>query len=170
MWSRPDPEALTVRAVSALAVAAFTGCMAVGVILAAVYRPHQSSGLRVLHAGAAAVGLISAIAAVIVARSGRVGVSRKGAFFVVGMVLLVGGALTTGSSLAWTGGAPEDRGVLLSGTNRVLVSGKVVSGNRVALTFVVHAVLSLGAVAVFGWAISRHRRRGKCQTDSPVHP
>lgn len=72
---------------------------------------------------------------------------------------MVGGAVTTGSSLAWTGGNPAARGALLSGADQVVVAGKTVSGNSVALAFVVHVVLAVGAIALIVWAVVRQRRR-----------
>lgn len=76
------------------------------------------------------------------------------------MVLIVGAVITTGSSLAWTGGTPSNRGVLLSGADEVLVSGRAVSGDSVTLAFVIHVALAVAAVAVFAWVIVRQRRRG----------
>lgn len=159
MRSRPVTEALAARAVSTLAALALALCVVCGAVLAVLYRPHQFGGLRVLHTGSAAVGLISAVAALVVARTGRVGVSRRGALVVLAGVLVVGGAVTTGSSLAWTGGNPAARGALLSGADQVVVAGKTVSGNSVALAFVVHVVLAVGAIALIVWAVVRQRRR-----------
>ena len=159
MQSRPATEALAARAVSTLAAIALGLCAVSGAVLAAVYRPHHLGALRVAHTGSAAVGLISALAAVVVARTGRIGVSKRGALLALVAILVIGGALTTGSSLAWTSGNPAARGVLLSGSDRVVVAGTTVSGDRVALGFVVHVVLALGAIALVVWAVGRQRRR-----------
>jgi hypothetical protein len=150
------------RAVLGLAAAASLVSLGSGVALAFVYRPHEAGVLRALHAGTAAVAVMSVIAAHVIGSGGRLKPTRRGAVLVVGLVLALGAAIATGTALAWTDASPAepfpaDRGVFLPAGARVVVSGRAVSGRSIVITFIVHAVLGVCSLAVLGGEYVRSR-------------
>jgi hypothetical protein len=142
----PDPtpaDAVSERSIGAFVVAASLVSVVSGSALAALYRPHEFGWLRTIHAGSAAVALISAIAARVVGSGGRLRLSGRRAAMVVVLVIVLGGAFATGTSLAWRGGTPGDRGVFLNSDSRVTVGNDVVSPGALAVSFVLHTLLGL---------------------------
>ena len=145
------------RAVLGLAAAASLVSLGSGVALAFVYRPHEAGFLRALHAGAAAVAVMSAIAARVIGSGGRLKPSRRGVLLVAILTIALGAGIATGSGLAWTGGDPSRRGVFLPAAARVVVSDRSVSGRSIVVTFVVHALLGACSLAVLGGEYVRLR-------------
>ncbi len=156
MVTTTDPiAASTERAVGGLVVAALAVAVMSGLVLTFVYRPGDHAWLRTVHAGSSAVAVISAIAAAVVRRGGRLRVSRRSAVKVVLLVVILGGVFATGSLLAWTGGQPGDRGVFLDAGHVVVVDGALVEPSELVVSFVVHVILGLCAVGVLGWEYVR---------------
>ena len=139
---------------AAVAAIVSLGC---GVALAGSYRPHETGLLRALHAGAAAIAVMSWIAAHVIGSGGRLKPTRRGAVLVVGLVVALGAAIATGTALAWTGGTPADHGMFLPAGSRVVVSDRTVSGHSILVTFVVHALIGSCSLAVLGGEYVRLR-------------
>jgi len=140
---RVPPDIVSERSVAGLVVVAALVSAVTGVVLAAVYRPNEFGWLRSVHAGAAAVAVISAIAARVVGTGGRLRVSGRRALLLVVLIVVLGGAFATGSSLAWKGGSPDDRGMFLSAGHEVQVGGSSVGGGSLVAGFVLHTVLGV---------------------------
>ena len=160
--SRPVPSSHSVDLVPRRAVLGFAAVAALvslgsGVTLAFSYRPNETGFLRGLHAGSAAVAVMSVIAAHVIGSGGRLKPTRRAAALVVGLVVALGAAIATGTALAWTDGAPADSGVFLRAGARVVVSDRTVSGRSIVVTFVVHALLGACSLAVLGGEYVRLR-------------
>lgn len=141
----PAFEPVSERAIGGLVVFAAAVSALSGIALAFVYRPHQYGLLRAAHSGGAAVAVISAIAAHVIGRGGRIKPSRRTVVLVVGTVVVLGAAIATGTSIAWREGAAADRGMFLPGSARVVVSERVVSSRSVLVAFVIHTALGIGS-------------------------
>ena len=141
----PAFEPVSERAIGGLVVFAAAVSALSGIALAFVYRPHQYGLLRAAHSGGAAVAVISAIAAHVIGRGGRIKPSRRAVVLVVGTVVVIGAAIATGTSIAWREGAAADRGMFLPGSARVVVSERVVSSRSVLVAFVIHTALGIGS-------------------------
>lgn len=126
-----------------------------GVILAVVYRPDEFGWLRVLHSGSSAVALISAVAAQVVRRRGRLKVSARGALGVIAVILLVGAAFATGSQIAWRGGQPDDAGMFLESGRRVVVNDLEMKAGDLVVSFLLHALLGVCSVVLLGYRSAR---------------
>lgn len=160
--ARVPPGVVSERSIGLLVVlAAFVAAVS-GVVLADLYRPHQWGWLRAVHAGSAAVAVISAIAARVLGTGGRLRMGRRRALVLVGTAIVLGGAFATGSTLAWTGGAPADRGVFLASGHRVLVGDSSVSSGSLLAGFLLHAALGVCAFVVLAGRYVRPwwRQRG----------
>ena len=138
------------RAAGLLVLGAATVAVISGIALAFAYRPSDYGWLRTLHSGSAAVTVVSAIAARVVRRGGRLKMAGSMVPKVIGLVFLVGGAFATGATLAWTGGEGGDRGMFLASGHRVAVSGQVVTSSGLIVSFVAHLALGLCAVVLLG--------------------
>lgn len=138
-----------------------------GIVLAVVYRPDDVGWLRVLHSGSSAVALISAVAAQVVRRRGRLKVSARGALGVIAVILLVGAAFATGSQIAWRGGRPDDVGMFLQSGRRVIVNDLEMKAGDLVVSFLLHALLGVCSVVLLGhrsarrwFRVLRRRRSG----------
>lgn len=135
-----------------------------GIALTFAYQPDAWRWLRTLHAGAAAVAVVSSIAARVVARGGRLKISRRAVGFVAVAVLVLGGAFATGSLLRWEGGAPGDHGVFLDAAQNYSVDGTDVSAGSIAVSAAIHTALGAAAFVLLGWDQLRaawRARRGR---------
>lgn len=141
-----SPDALGAvaeRPVGALVIAAAVVCVVSGAVLAVAYEPHELGWLRSMHTGAGAVAVISAIAGRVLATGGRLRVTGRRALVVLVVVLLLGGVVATGTSLAWQAGTTPQRGMFLGSVHHVHVGDRTVSPGSIAFGFVVHLVLGL---------------------------
>jgi hypothetical protein len=154
-------DAAPQRAVGRLTALAAIVSLVAGLALVFVYRPGSHGWLRTLHSGGAGVAVISAIAMVVVSRAGRLRTGTRGVVVVLAAIVVLGGAFATGSWMAWTGGVPSDRGIILSVGHSVVVSGHVVSRGGLICALVVHVALAACAAGLFGggYVRSRWRRR-----------
>jgi hypothetical protein len=158
----PEPtpdEVVSERPIGTFVVVASLVSVVSGCALAVLYRPHEFGWLRTVHAGSAAVALISAIAARVVGSGGRLGVSGRRAAVLVVLVIVLGGAFATGTSLAWRGGAAGDRGMFLGSDSRVTVDGDEVGAGALAVSFVLHALLGVCSFVVLAGRYVRLRWR-----------
>jgi len=162
----PDPlDDAAERGIGLLVVAAAAVSAITGVVLAFVYRPDEVSWLRVLHSGSSAIAVISAIAARVVRRRGRIPFSGKGVLGVIALILLVGAAFATGSQIAWRGGRPDDVGMFLQSGRRVIVNEAEMKAGDLVVSFLLHTLLGvcsfilLGGRYVRGW-VRRGERPG----------
>jgi hypothetical protein len=147
----PDPVAVApARTAGGLVVVAGAVALVSGVALAFVYRPGEFGWLRTMHSGAAAAAVITAIAARVVSRGGRVKVSSKGALLAVALVMVLGGAFATGSALAWRGGVAGDRGMFLGSGGRVEVGHDLVSRGSILTSFAIHTVIGACSFVLLG--------------------
>lgn len=136
-----------------------------GVALTFAYRPHEFGWLRVLHAGSGAIAVISAVAARVVGRGGRLRLSGRGIALGVLLVVVLGGLLATGSSLAWNGGAPDDRGMLIGPGHQVRVGNSSVGRGSLIAGLALHAALGVCAFVLLAgryvrswWTLHSNRR------------
>jgi hypothetical protein len=112
-----------------------------------------------LHSGAAAIAVVSAIAARVVATGGRIRLSPR--TLVVGAVVLflLGGVVATGTVIAWKGGVPSDRGMFLAAGRSVLSGTHRVTADGLMVSFVVHSVLGVCSFLVLAWPAARSLRQ-----------
>lgn len=146
MQSTSGTPQVSERHIGVLVLVASAVCVVSGVVLAFAYRPGAHGWLRTVHAGSAAVALISAIAARVVGSGGRLRVSARALLSILLGVLVIGAAFATGTVIAWQGGTAGDAGMFLGPGSRVR-SGDATFGARALIwTFVVHAALAAGAL------------------------
>lgn len=130
-----------------------------GLVLVFAYQPDSLRWLRTFHAGAAAVAVVSAIAARVVARNGQLKISGRAVGFVALAVLVLGGAFATGSLLRWEGGASGDRGMFLDAAHTYTVDRTEVSAGAIAVSAAIHTVLGVCAFVLLGWDYLRAKWR-----------
>lgn len=143
MESTPPVPPVSERHIGLLVIAAAVVCAVSGIVLVFVYRPNEYSWLRTMHAGSAAVALISAIAARVVGSGGRLRPSTRGMAVLVLGVLIVGGAFATGTVIAWQGGAPSDAGMFLDADRQVRSGSSTVGARALLWSFLLHAALAV---------------------------
>jgi len=146
--STPPVLPVSERHVGLLVIAASVVCAVSGVALMFVYRPNEYSWLRTVHAGSAAMALISAIAARVVGSAGRLRPSTRGLVTIVFGVLVVGGAFATGTVIAWQGGTPSDAGMFLDPDRQVRSGNSTIGGRALLWSFLLHAALAVASLAL----------------------
>lgn len=138
------------RAVGLLVIVAAVVSLVTGLALAFVYRPDEFGWLRMAHSGSSAIALISAVAARVVRRRGRIKVSGRGALGVIALILLIGAAFATGSQIAWRGGQPDDVGMFLDSGRRVVVNDLEMKAGDLVVAFLLHTLLGVCSFILLG--------------------